>query len=104
MLLLSGGNMVFNIIKKLKEENEKLKEKNIELETEAFKLRKKCESLRSFLSYGTAERDAALKAIEEYKEELIKSKKEAADATSLYYDTIQKLKTIMEETNYGKDL
>ena len=104
MLLLSGGNMVFNIIKKLKEENEKLKEKNTELEIEAFKLRKKCGSLQSFLSYETAAHKAALKTIEEYKEELIKSKKEAADATSLYYDTIQKLKTIMEETNYGQNL
>lgn len=104
MLLLNGGNMIFNIIKKLKEENKKLKEKNIELETEAFKLRKKYESQRSFLSYETAAHKAALKAIEEYKEELIKSKKEAADATSLYYDTIQKLKTVMEETNYGQNL
>jgi hypothetical protein len=104
MLLLNGGNMVFNIIKKLKEENKKLKEKNIELEVEAFKLRKKCESQGSFLSYETAAHKAAIKTIEEYKEELIKSKKEAADATSLYYDTIQKLKTVMEETNYGKDL
>ena len=54
MLLLNGGNMVFNIIKKLKEENEKLKEKNTKLEVEAFKLRKKCESQQSFLSYETA--------------------------------------------------
>ena len=96
--------MVFNIIKKLKEENEKLKEKNIELETEAFELHRRCKSLQSFLSYETTAHRAALEAIEEYKEELIKSKKEAADATSLYYDTIQKLKTVMEETGYGKNL
>ena len=96
--------MIFNIIKKLKEENEKLKEKNIELEVEVFKLRRKCESQQSFLSYRIKAHEAALGEIEEYKEELIKSKKEAADATSLYYDTIQKLKTVMEETGYGKNL
>ena len=35
-----------------------------------------------------------------YKEQ----KEEAAKYITLYYDTIQKLKTVMEETNYDKNL
>ena len=42
--------------------------------------------------------------VKRLEKEVEKYKKEAADATSLYYDTIQKLKNVMEETGYGKDL
>ena len=95
--------MMFNI-KKLKRENERLEKKVFELESEILALRKSYKINREFLIYETAAHKAALKTIEEYKEELVKSKKEAADATSLYYDTIQKLKTVMEETGYGQNL
>ena len=38
------------------------------------------------------------------KEELEEQKQIAAKHISMYYDVVQKLKTVMEETNYGKDL
>ena len=38
------------------------------------------------------------------KKELEEQKQIAAKHISMYYDVVQKLKTVMEETNYGKNL
>lgn len=38
------------------------------------------------------------------KKELEEQKQIAAKHVSMYYDIVQKLKTVMEETNYGQNL
>jgi regulator of replication initiation timing len=42
--------------------------------------------------------------IQKLTKELEEQKQIAAKHISMYYDTIQKLKTVMAETNYGQDL
>lgn len=42
--------------------------------------------------------------IEKQKKELEEQKQIAAKHVSMYYDVVQKLKTVMEETNYGQNL
>ena len=42
--------------------------------------------------------------IQELKKELEKQKQIAAKHISMYYDIVQKLKQVMEETNYGQNL
>lgn len=42
--------------------------------------------------------------IQKLKKELEEQKQIAAKHVSMYYDVVQKLKTVMEETNYGQNL
>lgn len=42
--------------------------------------------------------------IQKLKKELEEQKQIAAKHISMYYDVVQKLKTVMEETNYGQNL
>ena len=42
--------------------------------------------------------------IQELKKELEEQKQIAAKHISMYYDIVQKLKTVMEETSYGQNL
>ena len=42
--------------------------------------------------------------IQKLNKELEEQKQIAAKHISMYYDVVQKLKTVMEETNYGQDL
>ena len=42
--------------------------------------------------------------IQKLNKELEEQKQIAAKHVSMYYDVVQKLKTVMEETNYGQDL
>lgn len=44
------------------------------------------------------------KEIDELNKELEEQKAISAEHISRYYDVVQKLKTVMEETNYGQDL
>lgn len=96
MLLLSGGNM-FKSRKKLKEELEKtIRERDNYLELvddyrDSYSLQK-----NNFLS--------SLEEILQLRKELEEQKQIAAKHVSMYYDVVQKLKTVMEETNYGQNL
>lgn len=97
MLLLNGGNM-------FRQKNKKLQDKLFvtekELEWAKDVIDKQKKQKQEFF-YEKLEAQAKADIFEKKYEE---QKEEAAKYIALYYDTIQKLKTIMEETNYGQDL
>ena len=88
---------MFKSRKKLIEELDKTKDELLECETKRDYWLRRASFANSYLSQ-------LKKDNEKLKRELEEQKKIAADHVSLYYDTIQKLKTVMEETNYGKNL
>lgn len=97
MLLLNGGNMFRRKEKELKERIEEL-ERDVEYWRASGKRMydKFCQEL---LNNATL-----LSTIEKQKKELEEQKQIAAKHVSMYYDVVQKLKTVMEETNYGQNL
>lgn len=98
MLLLSGGNMFKRKEKELKERIEKL-ERDVEY------WQASCSRMYDIF-YQESLKNAAtlLPTIEKQKKELEEQKQIAAKHVSMYYDVVQKLKTVMEETNYGQNL
>ena len=97
MLLLSGGNMFKRKEKELKERIEKL-EKDVEY------WQASCSRMYDKFYQGSSENAALLSTIEKQKKELEEQKQIAAKHVSMYYDVIQKLKQVMEETHYGQNL
>ena len=96
MLLLNGGNMF--------ESRKKLKEKLEETIRERDNYRELVDDYRNSCS---RQRNIYLSSLGEklqLKKELEEQKQIAAKHVSMYYDVVQKLKTVMEETNYGQDL
>lgn len=96
MLLLNGGNM-FESRKKLKEELEKtIRERD--------NYRELMDEYHNGYSRQRNHFLSSLGEISQLKKELEEQKQIAAKHISMYYDVVQKLKTVMEETNYGQDL
>ena len=96
MLLLSSGNM-FESRKKLKEELEKTIR-----ERDNYR-----ELVNSYHNGYSRQKNQLFSILEEnlqLRKELEEQKQIAAKHVSMYYDVVQKLKTVMEETNYGQDL
>ena len=96
MLLLSGGNM-FESRKKLKEELEKTIH-----ERDNYR-----ELVNNYHNGYSRQKNKLFSLLEEnlqLRKELEEQKQIAAKHVSMYYDVVQKLKTVMEETNYGQDL
>lgn len=96
MLLLSGGNM-FESRKKLKEKlEETIRERDNYLEL--------VDDYRNSYSRQKNKLFSLLEENLQLRKELEEQKQIAAKHVSMYYDVVQKLKTVMEETNYGQDL
>ena len=96
MLLLNGGNM-FESRKKLKEKlEETIRERDNYLEL-----------MDEYRNNYSRQRNVYISSLAEklqLKKELEEQKQIAAKHISMYYDVVQKLKTVMEETNYGQNL
>ena len=97
MLLLSGGNM-------FKRKEKELKERIEELERDVEYWRANGNRMYHKFQQELLNNAALLSIIEKQKKELEEQKQIAAKHISMYYDVVQKLKTVMEETNYGQDL
>lgn len=97
MLLLSGDNMFKRKEKELKERIEKL-ERDVEY------WQASCNRMYDKFYQESLKNAALLPTIEKQKKELEEQKQIAAKHVSMYYDVVQKLKTVMEETNYGQNL
>ena len=96
MLLLNGGNM-FESRKKLKEKlEETIRERDNYLELIDEYRNNYCQQRNVYIS--------SLGEKLQLKKELEEQKQIAAKHISMYYDVVQKLKTVMEETNYGQNL
>ena len=98
MLLLSGGNM-----------RDRRKEK--ELREQLVRVEEQRNFWMSRFSWSVEEMTAVCRTnrelrvdIQELTKDLEEQKQIAAKHVSMYYDVVQKLKTVMEETNYGQDL
>ena len=98
MLLLNGGNMRDRRTEKeLREQLIRVEEqRNYWMEQYSWTL----EEMSAICQTNRALRVD----IQELTKDLEEQKQIAAKHISMYYDTIQKLKTVMEETGYGKDL
>lgn len=96
MLLLNGGNM-FESRKKLKEKlEETIRERDNYLEL-----------MDEYRNNYSRQRNVYISSLAEklqLKKELEEQKQIAAKHISMYYDVVQKLKQVMEETNYGQNL
>ena len=96
VLLLNGGNMLESR-KKLKEKLEKtIRERDNYLEVINECRNGYCQQRSVYLS--------SLEENLQLKKELEEQKQITAKHISMYYDAIQKLKQVMEETNYGQNL
>ena len=96
MLLLSGGNMF--------ESRKKLKEKLEETIRERDNYRELMDNYRNSYCQQTNIYLSSLEEKLQLKKELEEQKQITAKHVSMYYDVVQKLKTVMEETNYGQNL
>ena len=98
MLLLSGGNV-----------RDRRKEK--ELREQLVRIEEQRNYWMNQYSWISEEMASIIRTnkglrvdIQKLKKELEEQKQIAAKHISMYYDVVQKLKTVMEETNYGKNL
>ena len=98
MLLLNGGNM-----------RDRRTEK--ELREQLIRVEEQRNYWMEQYSWGLKEMSAICQTnkilradIQELTKDLEEQKQIAAKHVSMYYDVVQKLKTVMEETNYGQDL
>lgn len=94
--------MVVNMFRKRKEED--LRKKLDKIEKELQEERNDVIYYRDSYHKQRMFYLSKCKEVEDLSKELEKQKAISAEHISRYYDTIQKLKTVMEETNYGKDL
>lgn len=87
-----------------RKKEKELKEKIKELERDAEYWRASGNRMYYKFHQESLNNAALLSTIEKQKKELEEQKQIAAKHVSMYYDVVQKLKTVMEETNYGQDL
>ena len=98
MLLLSGGNM------RDRRTEKELREQLIRIEEQRDYWIKQYSWISGEIT-SIIRTNGELKVdIQKLEKELEEQKQIAAKHISMYYDVIQKLKTVMEETNYGQDL
>lgn len=98
MLLLSGGNM------RDKRTEKELREQLIRVEEQRnYWMKQYSWNLNEMVSIIQTNKELKVD-IQELKKELEKQKQIAAKHISMYYDIVQKLKQVMEETNYGQNL
>ena len=98
MFLLSGGNM-----RDRKKEKE-LREQLIRVEEQRDYWMKQYSWILEEMSPVYRTNRELRVDIQELNKELEEQKQIAAKHVSMYYDVIQKLKQVMEETNYGQNL
>lgn len=98
MLLLNGGNM------RDRRTEKELREQLIRVEEQRNYWMKQYSWILEEMSTVCRTNRELRVDIQELNKELEEQKQIAAKHISMYYDTIQKLKTVMEETNYGQDL
>jgi regulator of replication initiation timing len=98
MLLLNGGNM-----------RDRRKEK--ELREQLVRIEEQRNYWMNQYSWISEEMTSIIRTnkglgvdIQKLKKELEEQKQIAAKHISMYYDVVQNLKTVMEETNYGQNL
>lgn len=87
-----------------KRKEKELKERIEELERDVEYWRASGKRMYDKFYQELLDKATLLSTIEKQKKELEEQKQIAAKHISMYYDIVQKLKTVMEETNYGKDL
>ena len=98
MLLLSGGNM------RDKRTEKELREQLIRVEEQRnYWMKQHSWALEEMSAIRQTNRTLRVD-IQELTKDLEEQKQIAAKHISMYYDVVQKLKTVMEETNYGQNL
>lgn len=98
MLLLSGGNM------RDKRTEKELREQLIRVEEQRnYWMNQYSWNLDEMTSIIRINKNLRVD-IQKLNKELEEQKQIAAKHVSMYYDVVQKLKTVMEETNYGQNL
>ena len=98
MLLLSGGNM------RDKRTEKELREQLIRVEEQRnYWMKQHSWILEEMSTVCRINRDLRVD-IQKLNKELEEQKQIAAKHVSMYYDVVQKLKQVMEETNYGQNL
>ena len=98
MLLLSGGNM------RDKRTEKELREQLIRVEEQRnYWMKQHSWALEEMSAIRQTNRTLRVD-IQELTKDLEEQKQIAAKHVSMYYDVVQKLKTVMEETNYGQNL
>ena len=98
MLLLSGGNM------RDRRKEKELREQLIKVEKERNYWMKQYSWILEEMSTVCRTNRELRVDIQELTKDLEEQKQIAAKYVSMYYDVVQKLKQVMEETNYGQDL
>lgn len=98
MLLLSGGNM------RDKRTEKELREQLIRVEEQRnYWMKQHSWALEEMSAIRQTNRTLRVD-IQELTKDFEEQKQIAAKHISMYYDVVQKLKTVMEETNYGQNL
>ena len=98
MLLLNGGNM------RDRRTEKELREQLIRVEEQRNYWMKQYSWILEEMSTVCRTNRELRVDIQELNKELEEQKQITAKHVSMYYDVVQKLKTVMEETNYGQDL
>ena len=98
MLLLNGGNM------RDRRTEKELREQLIRVEEQRNYWMKQYSWILEEMSTVCRTNRELRVDIQELNKELEEQKQIAAKHVSMYYDVVQKLKTVMEETNYGQNL
>lgn len=97
MLLLSGGNM-------FRRKEKELEKKLFEVQEERDRARREAQYHYDRYLYERMSYFSECEKVKQLEEELERQKSISAEHISRYYDVVQKLKTVMEETNYGQNL
>ena len=98
MLLLSGGNM------RDRRKEKELREQLVRVEEQRNYWMKQYSQLIKDTQAVFCSKRALMVDIQNLEKELEEQKQITAKHVSMYYDVVQKLKTVMEETNYGQNL
>jgi hypothetical protein len=98
MLLLNGGNM------RDRRTEKELREQLIRVEEQRNYWMKQHSWMLEEMSVVYQTNKDLRVDIQKLTKDLEEQKQIAAKHVSMYYDVVQKLKTVMEETNYGQDL